>query len=246
MYLHPLSVKRPPPLPAVEPGYRFHDAEVVIAPDGGEWRVAPEGYSGRYCRTCNSLQRITRATGLDAFPCEVCHKKFYNSDGTSRVVRSDNLRFFDPEEVRQHEWLHVTSHQKWGSNILRGSDMTKQPFVHLGVIDAAIDRKAHISEERMRVPKFYLFTVRLKADVEVAPSILIDADNHFPTTPEQADEKASWEKPDAWRGRVASQFSYNDFSRHGVTRYVNQFESPGTVSLLAHASAFEVVDRQDF
>lgn len=226
----------------------YKNLEPVTSPDGGIWAVAPEGLSARVCSKCSALQKHQVATDLSPSNCELCGERIYPGTVIKRVIREDQLPFFDDSAVRNQTWLHVSTHQKWGSNITRNSNPYKQPFVHIGTMDSVLDRKAHVIDERGRNPKFYLYSVRLRDDAEIAPRILVDIDHLAPNSPEQADDRLRSEQAMGNRriGTWEEHVSYADYSRTGVTRYVNNYEAPGTISLLAHPSAFEIVDRQDF
>lgn len=87
------------------------------------------------------------------------------------------------------------------------------PIVHLGTYQAAEARARDIQDRPVWEMK-YRFVVRLKKDATIDPEVLEDVDE--------------WDDS-------AALYNYD------VTRYVNRFESPGSVSLLAKPDAFTVI-----
>lgn len=120
-------------------------------------------------------------------------------------VIEDNSKFFDDSLTLGSSWYHATSRENWLDTLQACDDDWFIPLVHVGTVEAATDRMKFYRW----VPKVYMYKVRLKTGTVLNTEVFEDEDN-WPETPD-----------DLWDGSEAF-------------RYVNGFESVGSVSLLVN------------
>jgi hypothetical protein len=256
---NPTAVKVPEPSPVASAG-RNEDSVMLIKPwnkvqlehtkfeyEGIEWELAPEGYSGAYCDRCRSfftVEEIEKADkGTRLLYCKMCNH-VHSTGQLASAVRYTDRQFFDKEVVRDTEWYHISTKPNWEEAITEMAE-SEQPLIHAGSLDAAESRMKYIktiTDEDIKVAKldnpihhdawgskarFYRYTLQITDDATIADHMIPDEDYQAPQT---ASGMASGEHKDL-------------YARNGVTRYVNEYESHGSVSVMMHPSSFNVVER---
>jgi len=139
-------------------------------------------------------------------------------------MRYEEARLLDDDTCRDTSWFHATDLGNWFEDInqLRNGAL---PLVHLGTREAAADRMRNLHEKHAQTSsdalgkEYYLFEVQVKPQTSVAPGITVDLNCWPKNTTQARDNKA-----------------YSCFSAEGITRYLNGYEAPGSVSLLANPS----------
>ena len=210
----------------------------ITTPTGGLFVLAPEGYSGAYCDECGSF--FTDARVDTTAQCGVCFRTMRGGKMPSGVRYAEAV-LFDDDVARDTDWYHVTMSKDWDNDI-RKESASHQPYVHVGSIEAAMHRMKNIVQESRskRIqkisPEFYCYRVKLTPEAALSPHILPDFDNGAPVSPYETRETMRSNPEDY------EEF-YGSYELYGATRYVNEFESHGSISLLAHPSSFEVLER---
>lgn len=203
--------------------------------EGFEWSLAPDGFSGAYCYSCKSFFTEEEVDSVGDSGSLLCASCGANSDQgvlPSGVKYSDR-KFFSKSAVRENTWYHITVRSDWGGDITAEDDVDEQPLVHLGSKDAALDRMQDLIEEAAasgisgdKAPKFYCYEVKVKPVASIADAVLADDNDMAPSKP--SDMNLNYVISDG-------------YDEYGVNRYVNEYESHGSISLLAHPSSFDIV-----
>jgi phage FluMu protein Com len=202
------------------------------------WELAPGGYSGAYCSKCGSFFTDVEMGGSKyAKKCAVCsHVNDFTYARGAVAVRDSDRRFFSKSEVRQEKWYHLTTRSDWYQGITE-PDEEEQPYVHLGSLDAAKKRMAQLisanGADGMTEDDFYCYEVSISADASIADTVVIDQDSDAPKNASDIDLGEQ-------NGYVRGNDFIFEYESYGVTRYVNEYESHGSISLSAHPSAIEV------
>jgi len=172
--------------------------------------------------------------------CRKCGKTYSNIAEFEIWVRHDAAKFFNVDTVRKTRWFHATDNPNWFEEIRNGGNVKSDYYgqgdvmVHLGIKDSALARAEQRHDEfiscyGVEIPQWYLYEVELKTDIEIFPEMQDDEDG-FPSN------------------SAAPEDMYTDgfeWSPQGVTRYVNAFEQPGSISLLANAHTFNLVAQHE-
>ena len=209
-----------------------------------DYDVAPADMVGLICPNTNCGKHMTRrewgtkrdlAAYGDLITCQHCEN---DADNTFREFTPDNCKvdvesrsaeLIEDSAARTTVWYHATTRENWDKNILVRNPREGDLYVHLGTKSAAIER-IHDSLDH-KGGEFYLYEVTLMEDTNLASHILSD-DNVWPTHTNSDERYAdSWEPVD-WK---------NEIQVHDAVRYLNRWETPGSVSMLARASKIQVV-----
>lgn len=168
--------------------------------------------------------------------CRKCNELYSSLSQFEIWVRPDASPFFSEKKVRSSSWFHTTDDPHWFANIQNGGNPEDDNYgsgdvmVHLGMKHSAIARAQQRQDEYLSygitVDRWYLCEVVLTANTNIHAEIQED-DNTFPT---HSNQKA----PD-----------YLDWFPDGVTRYLNAYELPGSISLLANANSIKLLSVQD-
>lgn len=135
-------------------------------------------------------------------------------------ILRDAVKFADDDVTRANSWFHATTRENWLDD-LRASALAdgSMPLVHLGTREAAEDRARAVGV-RTNQP-WFLYQVKVNDDAVLAPEITTDDNDEAPL--------------------FSSDVQYfRDYA--DVTRYVNEFECVGSVSLIADPSKITVVE----
>ena len=140
-------------------------------------------------------------------------------DGLTGVsLKPGAERFFYEKEVFRSDWYHYTSYEDWESLGTRPS--TDISVIHLGTEDAALDRRTHTGGKPGR-----LYRVRLKPGTELAEKILEEDPYNDEPSP-----------------RVQDGVTDKGILLSGATRYMNQYEDPGSMSLIVDPRCLEILE----
>jgi hypothetical protein len=124
------------------------------------------------------------------------------------------FKYFRESSTREATWFHATHDPKWERVLSRKASIP----VHVGTETAAFDRALGIYISRypqVIEQTFELYELRLKPDARIADRIIHDANS----------EKVILRGSD-------------------VTRYINRWEDPASISLAARSSVLELVSHR--
>jgi hypothetical protein len=231
---------------ATRDGLRWNKEKLVTpqvtTENGGVWDVAPPGFSGARCSDCGSF--FTDDQIKDSWiMCQICLRQ--NRGGRiDSAIRYSDVHLLSTEATRDNEWYHITLKPDWDEAI-RTDKTSEQPYVHVGSYAAAQHRMQGLirdaegvlgDTERQKEAEslaFYCYKVKLTDDASIPPHIIMDADFDAPTSAAQIREGSLEEDGE----------NYDQYDIFGATRYVNEYESHGSISLIAHPVSIEVTER---
>lgn len=173
-----------------------------------------------YCFACNTRlpKSDKHAKAQWMVKCPNCKRECFDSlVGTTLLESSE--KFFHEEAVREAVWYHYTENDEWESYLDPKNPESK--LMHFGTKQAAMERKLHTGKGGGK-----LYEIRLKPEAKIAPKVLEDD----PFNDDGAPLLSTPQKDS--RGLLMS----------GVTRYVNFYEEPGSMSLMANPKTFDVVN----
>lgn len=189
--------------------------------NGNEFALQPDApdASTLYCTHCskiiskNNPHFADKKTGT----CDSCGHFLGGMFSTGAVLSRDSLKYFDDDTVRSTTWFHTTQNPDWEASLSKAD----RSFIHLGTEKAAEDR----CETLYRDPDSPTYIYELEID-ETTPihSHVCYEDPYQDDTPSLESNPASYTKI--------------DFG--GVTRYVNEMEDTGSISLLANPQVLKV------
>lgn len=190
-------------------------------------RLAPEGSAGKYCSKCDrylTIKQWRKVDEADSLRCPHCRARLLGNE-LSSDFRAEDLRFLKDDEVRSNHWFHISAHVNWD-----GDTKAKGLFVHLGSKEAALERLWQLRaqnthwETAEQTPQFYLHEVKLGEKTKIAPGVYNDQVHLWP---ESSRDRST-------RVKVS-------LTGQGALRYMNEYEGPGTVSLLAKPNSYQLV-----
>jgi hypothetical protein len=209
-----------------------------------DYDVAPTDMVGLICPNTNCGKHMTRrewgtkrdlAAFGDRITCQHCENdkdntfREFTPDDCKVDVESRSADLVNAAPARAATWYHATTRENWDKNILVRKPQEGDLFVHLGTKSAAVER-IHDSLDH-KGGTFYLHEVKLVEDANLASHILSDG-NCWPTHTNSDERYAdSWEPVD-WK---------NEIQAYDAVRYLNRWETPGSVSMLARATKIQVV-----
>lgn len=190
-------------------------------------KVAPEGYIGLYCFSCdnyitNSLaEKVIHNHETKTAPkCNHCNDKL-ELELMGVDLRYTEQKFLNPDNVKKTSWYHITTHPNWHDSITENEDPHLTPMVHVGSKEAALDRLKDLRKWRSNENEYYLYEVKLTSDANINPNILNDENELAPSNVAQANKTKGFNS--------------------GVNRYVNLYEAPGTISLCANPQQLTLI-----
>lgn len=131
------------------------------------------------------------------------------------TVRPDYQKYMNLRSTRQEIfWYHASDLPDWERKITQYADPL---MVHIGSEHSALDRARYVGAN-------YLYKLQLKKEFTISPTI-VDDYNYWP------DHLSETRYP-------GENYNFSQFS--DITRYVNRYEIPGSISLLARADAVAV------
>lgn len=178
-------------------------------------------------------------SGLSGLACEKCHKHFGDEQendllteyctecehcgafvdaGNARLAILPRYQYLlNLTSARKVQyWYHATDSQTWPKPVKTKWFGDGKPFyAHIGSEESALDRARCMSYNT-------LYKVKINSKASWSPYV-VDDDNYWPTQPHKNSEEEN--------------LLFDD-----VTRYVNRYEIPGSMSLLVVSSMIEVVE----
>lgn len=226
----------------------------VLVSGSRSWVVAPEGKTAMMCSRCEDFlpadhpygPSIT-AHGTQGVPCLTpgCRGRISSQSIAHPYlgVAQDSAKFFDPQAVADARWYHVTDRgEEWYNSLheyaeSKAAEFGREPegylpLVHLGTHQASMERLSARGRHAIRgsrEPRWALYEVSLKDVADISPVVTLD-DNQY--APQQVG--------DLWARRSTPGVYSEQSDYRAVTRYVNQFESIGSISLVADPSRFTI------
>jgi hypothetical protein len=200
------------------------------------FKIAHPEDTGMRCPRCEtpvSLKKWTRvgpqaaSNGIRCYLCKGNEKlrdsydSYFAPDTAKMGVTADSAPLLDDTEAHAAVWFHATHKRNWFDEIQTIGDAQKgNLLVHVGMKATALARiKDALWDKRLHGPQtYYLHEIRLKPEAVLHHSVLND-DNRWPPF------SASFERT---HGTV------------NAARYVNRWETPGSISMLVDATMIEL------
>lgn len=182
------------------------------------------GASALSCCSCGEHLTLDEVrTALTCYGIEHTCGGYTDMDAMGLTILPRYWQFLRAPRTRDALWYHATAIENWADAIL---DNPEEILVHVGSLESATARAGMGSRGQ------YMNVLRIKSGFEIAPSVVGDI-NRWPETYRETQRIV---KSQFWRHEQ----NYMNFS--DVTRYVNRYEIPGSISLLMRASAVDVVE----
>jgi hypothetical protein len=219
-------------------------------------RVAPAGYTGAACMGCYTYLPEGYAQAFnkpgegtygnpDPVPCPnpECTWVLDPEEYVVDVAASDAKYWTDDIAVRRDHWFHVSTRENWLEGATTGGRDGEAILVHVGSKASALDRlrdlmRQDASSYRSDRPAktYYLYEVEVDASAPINPHVVEDQIDGWPAT----------EKPPRTAAHGPNYVELNAqfqqaYQLDGITRYLNQIEAPGTISLMANAKRLRQV-----
>jgi Zn ribbon nucleic-acid-binding protein len=213
-----------PPAIIHQPAYGTPLPTVMVGNE--QWDLAPEGVSGASCPECGTFvdkETAREGTFADGIECAKCGLTLTLLN-MELAIEYDSRKFISKEETLNAVWYHATIKEDWHNGLL-GAD--KEAMVHLGTMEAALTRLEHLEGSVHMDTQFTIMAVRFKPGTTVADDLIGDGNDFQPRTKEEA-------------------LDHQAYDAEGITRYVNQYEAVGSISLSTTAKTFDVVEVIDY
>lgn len=212
----------------------------------GKWLVAPEGMAGAICQYCGEFatRSFVKTVTFKARRCENCDE-YCDLFSLEPAIRAEDAELADTQKVYERDWYHYTTSKNWYEDVTRVNEEKGAGgiLVHLGSVDAALERSEAFTQTK-KPPVIYGYKIRVKAGAPISDTINDDHNDNAPISPREC-------KDDFWNSIgyddndeeiMAAPEDTQRYEPYGATRYVNNFEAIGSVSLLANPLALELVD----
>ena len=191
-----------------------------------DFKVAASKNIGLVCPNCEVevSRKEWAATMTDYSVCAHCNTTF-SPDECELRVESGSTPALDAETARDLTWFHGTAVEDWSQEILTVFDQEEDGdednvlLVHIGTYSAAMERIAADRPYSKGKP-YYLYELRLTAEASVS-DFIADDENNWPDSLFEAES--------------------GEFAGVNAVRYLNRWETPGSISLLVAANVLEVV-----
>lgn len=189
--------------------------------NGHEFALQPDDpdASTTYCTHCSKVISKTNSyfTDKKSGKCDSCGRSLGGMFSTGAVLSRDSLKYFDDATVRATTWFHTTQNPDWEASL----EKADRSFIHLGTEKAAEDR----CETLYRDPDSptYLYELEIDQSATIHGGVYYE-DPYQDNTPSLKSDPSEY-------GKV-------DFG--GITRYVNEMEDTGSISLLANPKVLRV------
>lgn len=193
-----------------------------------EMNVAEEGTIGKRCRGCNMSLSVKTIQGIEAsqaganINCEHCGHTMNWGDMQEppylvEVNRTEAHLIQNREAIKEQTWFHGTTVDNWAAEIA-----AVDVFIHAGTNHAALER-LEISGAFSDAPQ-YVYELRIKPETKIDSNVYWD-DNKFP--------------------EILDHRTASTINKSKIALYVNQWESPGSVSIIESFHQFEVVGMKE-
>lgn len=171
------------------------------------------------CKYCGKVLTVEEMVQLVSCAVECSCREILYSEDCIVKLRKDCERFQKTEEILKADWWHATESDDWFNEVSK-ADEGEGTFVHLGTWHGAIDRGISITAENGRVQRgVWVHRIALEENSNVDPEIVSDEEIH----------------------RIMEK-TYSGSDPNYVQPYLNIWEAPGSVSLLAHPRKFKVIE----
>lgn len=205
-----------------------------------QFTVADGSGTGLRCSCGHFLSESEAAQMVEFFqfgesaPCHSCGNPAYAVSDYETCILADSIPFLDKGVTKSQSWFHATTVPNWHEKVTNlsedlypedlhhdGRDETL--LVHLGTMESAWKRFKDLYTDYSweESQQWTLYEVEIAADAVIADDVVADADDDAPTRAYECSE---------------------NYQADGVTRYLNSYEIPGSISLLANTHSFRIVD----
>lgn len=208
---------------------------IAIYPEVMRQSAVDAGLSPFRCDNCST--HITKQNESDSplwhevplVECELCED--LNEGSITVIPESSSL--LQAEVARDTIWFHTTYVENWFEKVSTGQVMEEQRedgdflYVHVGSENAALDNahyKYFDGYSHSDEPTVMLYQVKLKADAVLSPRVVND--------------------DETWRDFDSVVEGSKEAIGGDAVRYLNRWESPGSISLLVDARQLELVSVQ--
>lgn len=189
--------------------------------NNNEFILQPEDTNAStiYCTSCSTIlsKDSEYFKNSKTATCEKCGHSLRGPFNTGAALARDSLKYFDNETLRSTTWFHSTQNPDWEKSL----ENEDRDFIHLGTAKSAEDRCKTLHNYADRPTYVY--------ELEISRDAPVHNKTHY-EDPYQ-DDKVSL-KGDS------QEYSKIDFN--GVTRYVNEMEDPGSISLLVNPKVIKI------
>lgn len=195
----------------------------TIVFNGNEFGIQPKNESSStiYCTSCNNVvekdSEYFNKENKNAVPCSKCSYNLKSPFSTGAILSQESLKLLDDTTLKESKWYHTTQNPDWEAYI--NSENAK--FVHLGTLQSAHDRTETLKNDRERPT--YLIELEINEDAEISNNMTYeDPYQDSPLTIQSNPEE------------------YEKISFNGITRYINEMEDPGSISLICNPKTIKI------
>jgi len=196
--------------------------------------IADPEDTGLLCHRCDTpvskkkWLRVGPFAWRDGICCQTCKadkktdENYFDPSTAHLEVTADTAHLLDDAEASTAAWFHATKDPNWMDSLNKSASVSAgSVIVHVGVKEAALARiKDVLWMARLGGPQeYFLYEVRLRGSAQLLSEV-VDDENEWPS------------RSNAFENR---------YGAGDAIRYVNRWETPGSVSLLVDAAAIEVV-----
>lgn len=189
--------------------------------NGHEFALQPDDpdASTTYCTHCSKIISKSNSyfTDKSGARCNNCGRSIGGMFSTGAVLSRGSLKYFDDATVRATTWFHTTQNPNWEASLSKAD----RSFIHLGTEKAAEDRCETLYNDPDSPT--YLYELEIDQAAQIHSGVYYE-------DPYQDDTPSLTSNPD--------RYAKIDFS--GVTRYVNEMEDTGSISLLVNPQVLKV------
>lgn len=181
--------------------------------------VAPAGVSAVFCPKCHRHLSLDEEKNVRDSMGRCCGYGVFESGNLlsegKLSLQKKSVPFLNEDGVRSARWFHATRRTNWYEGLFTNASPA---LAHLGDYDTAMERFSIRSKPG---EKWRMYVVELLPTVTVSPEISADENVAAP--------------------QFARDLPYKQY-QGDVTRYINEWESIGSISLLATPDSFRVVN----
>lgn len=200
--------------------------QIIETPDMLTAEQIEAGYSKHFCPECN--RHLSEEEYRTFYGCNSFHNK------TNILVVPSSHHLLNTENAKEVIWYHSTNIVNWLETVQSGkeseyfgTDEGDIPFVHVGTRGAAMHRAIELyagvedlyQEAKETINGAFMYAVRLKKEAIVSRHISADT-NDWPFFVHDDDKKEM---------------------EGDALRYVNRWESSGSISMLVDPQMLELV-----
>lgn len=190
-------------------------------------RIACLGESALYCPLCDNhlpehYDDALLLRGIAACPsCDTVQ----TLEEYRVAVRAADAHLLDIDTARSAIWYHATTSPTWHQDMLNSADTEcgdgTLAIAHLGTLKAAMERAYQVTNfESNNSAQWWIYQVVLTDEAEMAEQIKGDENEDAPCTVGEC-ETAGYSP--------------------SITRYINRYESVGSISLIANPAHIKVI-----